>query len=97
MEDELNTAKKGRLGSAEDREACLARIDRNTEIPLLLLAFAMVPLLAASMLWELTPAGEKTVFYLDIGVWAVFATDLASSWWSPPTRRHFSGNTGSTC
>ena len=76
MEDELNTAKKGRLGSAEDREALLARIDRITEIPLLLLAFAMVPLLAASMLWELTPAGEKTVFYLDVGVWAVFATDL---------------------
>ena len=97
MEDELNTAKKGRLGSAEDREALLARIDRITEIPLLLLAFAMVPLLAASMLWELTPAGEKTVFYLDIGVWAVFATDLCVKLVVSPNKAHFSGNAGSTC
>ncbi len=76
MEDDLNIARKGRLGSAEEREALLERIDRITEIPLLLLAFAMVPLLAASMLWELTPAAERTVLYLDIAVWTVFATDL---------------------
>ena len=67
---------KVRLGSEAEREALLERIDRITEIPLLLLAFAMVPLLAASMLWELTPAAERTVLYLDFGVWAVFATDL---------------------
>ncbi len=76
MEDELNIARTVRFGSAEEREALLERIDRITEIPLLLLAFAMVPLLAASVLWELTPAGERTVLYLDIGVWALFATDL---------------------
>ena len=76
MEDDLNIARTVRFGSAEEREALLERIDRITEIPLLLLAFAMVPLLAASMLWELSPTGERTVLYLDVAVWALFATDL---------------------
>ena len=36
----------------------------------------MVPLLAASLFWELTPRGDTIVFFLDAFVWAVFATDL---------------------
>ncbi len=44
---------------------------------MLLLAFAMVPLLAASLLWELGPTGEVAVFALDSFIWVVFAVDLA--------------------
>ena len=44
---------------------------------MLLLAFAMVPLLAASLLWELGPRGEVIVFALDLFVWVAFAVDLA--------------------
>jgi len=89
MGDELNNAKRGRLGSAEEREALLARIDHITEIPLLLLAFAMVPLLAASILWELTPDADRTVFYLETGVWAVFAADLCVKLVVSPNRAIF--------
>ena len=39
------------------REALLLRIERMTELPLVLLAFAMIPLLAASFLWDLSPEG----------------------------------------
>ena len=44
---------------------------------MLLLAFAMVPLLAASLLWELGPRGEVVVLALDSVIWAAFAVDLA--------------------
>ena len=44
---------------------------------MLLLAFAMVPLLAASLLWELGPRGEVAVFALDLFIWVAFAVDLA--------------------
>ena len=41
--------------SSDRREALLVRIERATELPLLVLAFAMVPLLAASLFWDLAP------------------------------------------
>ena len=58
------------------REVLLDRIERMTELPLMVLAFAMVPLLAAPLLWELSPASESLVFALDVFIWALFATDL---------------------
>ena len=89
VEGELKIAIRERLGTTEEREALLDRIDRITEIPLLLLAFAMVPLLAASMLWDLTPAAERTVLYLDIGVWALFAIDLCVKAVISPNKARF--------
>ena len=58
------------------RELSLLRLERMTELPLLLLAFAMIPLLAASFLWDLSPEGQRVVFVLDSLIWAVFAADL---------------------
>ena len=59
------------------REALLDRIERMTELPLMVLAFAMVPLLAAPLFWDLSPASEAVAFALDMFIWALFATDLA--------------------
>ncbi len=36
------------------REALLLRIERFTELPLLILAFAMIPLLVGPLLWDLS-------------------------------------------
>ena len=71
------------------REALLARVERVTELPLLTLSFAMVPLLAASLFWELTPRGDTIVFFLDAIVWAVFAADLSLKAIIAPDRRAF--------
>lgn len=58
------------------REALLLRIERLTELPLLLLAFAMIPLLVGPLLWDLS-AEEGAVFIaLDTFIWAIFAVDL---------------------
>jgi voltage-gated potassium channel len=58
------------------RENLLLRIERLTELPLLVLSFAMVPLLVGHFFWDLSP-GEKAVFAtLDSLIWALFAVDL---------------------
>lgn len=60
----------------ERREALLHRVERITELPLLVLAFLMIPLLIGPMLWELTP-GEQTIYFvLDYSIWGLFAIDL---------------------
>lgn len=59
------------------REAVLARIEQLTELPLLLLSFAMIPLLLGPMLWEMPPDQEAIFISLDWFIWAIFAVDLA--------------------
>ena len=71
------------------REALLIRIERATELPLLILAFAIVPLLAASLFWDLTPNGERLVLIADVVVWVLFAADLAVKTAIAPDRRGF--------
>jgi len=58
------------------REALLHRIERLTELPLLILAFIMIPLLIGPLLWKLSPAEEVIFVTLDAFVWALFAVDL---------------------
>jgi len=58
------------------REELLHHIDRLTELPLLVLAFAMIPLLIGPLLWELSPSEEAVFITLDALVWALFAVDL---------------------
>ncbi len=61
----------------DHREALLHRIERMTELPLLVLGFAMVPLLAAPLFWDLSPVSRTVTLALDTLIWALFATDLA--------------------
>ena len=58
------------------REAMLLRIERLTELPLLLLSFAMIPLLLGPLMWELSDYDETLFFTLDVFIWALFAADL---------------------
>jgi voltage-gated potassium channel len=59
------------------REALLHRIERLTELPLLILAFIMIPLLVGPLLWKLPPSEEALFLTLDWFIWALFAVDLA--------------------
>jgi len=58
------------------REELLHRVERITELPLLVLAFAMIPLLIGPMFWELSPQDEATFNILNYFIWALFAVDL---------------------
>ncbi|MFC1864224.1 potassium channel family protein [Chloroflexota bacterium] len=58
------------------REELLHRVERLTELPLLILSFIMIPLLIGPLLWKLSPSEEAVFVTLDTFIWAVFAVDL---------------------
>jgi voltage-gated potassium channel len=68
------------------REELLHRIERVTELPLLILSFVMIPLLIGPMLWKLSPTDEAIFVTLDTFIWALFAIDLAIKLIVAPTR-----------
>ena len=66
------------------RELLLDRIERLTELPLLALSFAMIPVLVGPILsdrafvnWQLSATEETVYFTLEVIIWAIFAVDLA--------------------
>ncbi len=62
-------------GSAH-REALLDRVERATELPLMILSFTLLPLLAAPLLWELRPPSQAVAIACSLAIWAVFAAEL---------------------
>jgi voltage-gated potassium channel len=58
------------------REELVHRIERLTEMPLLVLSFIMIPLLVGPLLWDLSPQEESTFLIVDYFIWALFAIDL---------------------
>ena len=62
--------------SHEARQELLETIERRTELPLLLLAIAMIPLLVGPFLWDMSAEEEAAFFSLDTMIWALFAVDL---------------------
>jgi voltage-gated potassium channel len=71
------------------REELLHRIERITEMPLLILSFAMIPLLIGPMVWELSPQEESTFIMLDYFIWAIFAIDLITKFMISPHRLNY--------
>ena len=62
--------------SRTPEKTLLTRIERLTELPLLILAFVMIPLIAGPYLWDLSIEEEATFMTLDMFIWAIFAVDL---------------------
>jgi voltage-gated potassium channel len=57
------------------RQVTLERFERATELPLLILALAMIPLLLAPAVVDLSDTAEATVLALDWFIWAAFALE----------------------
>ena len=74
----MNKLPRFRQMDTSTREAMLGRLDRLTELPLLLMSFIMVPVLLGPLLLEESfSTAEKTLFRtLDIFIWALFAADF---------------------
>lgn len=54
----------------------LQRLERLTELPLLVLAFVMIPLLIGPFVWDLSQQEKAAFAAVDISIWAAFALDL---------------------
>ena len=74
----MNNLFRFRHMDTQVREAMLLRLDRMTELPLLLLSFIMIPVLLGPLLWEDSfSTAERALFQtLDIFIWAIFAADF---------------------
>ena len=69
-----------------DRREAFEALERATELPLLILALAIIPLLLVPLVFDLSPAAERAVTVLDLVVWAVFALELAAKTYLAPSR-----------
>lgn len=76
-------------GPASGREALLDRIERTTELPLMILSPAMIPLFAGLLIWEPGPVPRPVVLGLYVLVWAVFVADLAIKTAIAPERAQY--------
>lgn len=56
----------------------LDKLERITEMPLMLLSFALVPIITGLYLWNLTPGEEVIYTWLQIVIWALFAVTFLS-------------------
>ena len=70
----------------EEREARLERIERLTELPLLILAFVMIPVLLGPLIWDLSGRDAALFRALDVFIWATFAADYAVKMAFAPNR-----------
>jgi voltage-gated potassium channel len=59
------------------RAELLERFERATDLPLLLLAVVMVPLLLVPLLVEVDSTADTVLSALDWAIWGVFAADLS--------------------
>jgi voltage-gated potassium channel len=75
-----------RRQSKLDRTEAFAALERATELPLLILALAIIPLLLVPLFFELSPMAERVVTALDLIVWALFAIELAVKTYLAPSR-----------
>lgn len=67
----------------------LQRWEQRSNLPLLILAAAMLPLILFPLLDDLDASTERVIFYADLGIWFVFAVDLAGRLWLAEDRRIF--------
>ena len=59
------------------RELLLDKVERFTEIPLMILSLVMIPLLLGPFLWDMLENEERLFFIADILIWMLFAVDMA--------------------
>ncbi len=73
----------------ERRARAFEAVDRATELPLLALALAMVPLLVAPFVLDLSDRAETVALGLDWIIWALFAVELMVKTYLAPSRRSY--------
>ncbi len=81
-EDEVTTTQ-------ERRSERLDRFEHVTELPLLVLALLMIPLLLGPVVFDLSARAERALFALDWMIWGVFAVELSVRTYLAPGRLRY--------
>jgi len=72
-----------------DRDELLRRIERFTDLPLLILALVLVPLLIVPAVVTVRPPWDDAILVADWAIWAVFAADFGVKLAVAPRRVEF--------
>ena len=67
----------------------LSKLERITELPLMLGSFAMIPVFAGIYLWELSPAEERIYIGIEYAIWALFAVAFLAKLAVAPSKRAY--------
>ncbi len=70
----MNTLDENTLDNP--RERLLDKIEKITEIPLMVLSLFMIPLLIGPFLWDMSEKEENVFLLLDIIIWLAFGIDM---------------------
>ena len=73
----------------ERRTERLDRFEHVTELPLLVLALLMIPLLLGPVVLDLSARVERVLFALDWMIWGVFAVELSVRTYLAPSRLRY--------
>jgi voltage-gated potassium channel len=73
----------------ERRQEALIALERLTEIPMLVLSLAMLPLLLAPLVLDVSADIEDTILVADWTIWAVFALELVAKTYLAPQRSQY--------
>lgn len=58
------------------RELLLGKMERVTEIPLMILSLVMIPLLLGPLLWDMSKNEESLFLIGDVLIWGLFVVDM---------------------
>ena len=78
-----------KIANRPAREALLAKVERYTEVPMLVLVVIMIVTLVIPMVTVLDPAVEHVLELVDWIIWAAFALELAVKTYLSPKRWHY--------
>ena len=67
----------------------LEKMERITELPLMLMSFALLPVITGLYLWDLSPFEVRLYTWLEIGIWAVFAITFLTKLALAPGKRAY--------
>ncbi len=67
----------------------LERLERITELPLMLGSFAMIPIFAGLYLWDLSAVQERIYTAVEYAIWALFAIAFLSKLAVAPRKRAY--------
>jgi voltage-gated potassium channel len=70
-------------------QEALDRFEKQTAVPMMVLALAIIPLLVLPLVFELSPGMESTFFTLDWLIWAAFVVQYGVRLYLALGKRHF--------
>ena len=71
------------------RQRLFETVERVTEIPMLVLAAAMIPVIVLPLAFDLSSGASTALNGVSLGIWAVFATELVVKTYLAPERRRY--------